>query len=307
MPPEDAALIRQAEAYVHRRNLKIDGAAMLTASSALLPAVTDSGLPVMIKAVRATATAELRAPVMLCLYNGHGSVRLLDQYDNLQLLERAVSSRQALWQMATTGQDEAATLIACEVTEKLHSVPWTESVADLLPAYNYKNKPILENLKRNRVPEDLSEIFKAAANIHTALSISYTHRPLHSDLHHWNIVHDEQRGWLSIDPQGLMGPAPATLANMVTNPYDPAFGLKPEFVLNAQRMEKQISLISERMGWDKGDLSRFVFTHSVQIVSRRLGSTPQGQVGLDYWEEAARISGHIAGVRQDRGFVSAAP
>lgn len=41
---------------------------------------------------------------------------------------------------------------------------------------------------------------------------------LHGDLHHYNIIEDEQRGWRVIDPKGLVGPAGYEFGPLTYNP-----------------------------------------------------------------------------------------
>jgi streptomycin 6-kinase len=41
---------------------------------------------------------------------------------------------------------------------------------------------------------------------------------LHGDIHHGNVLHDAQRGWLAIDPKGHMGERGYDYANMLCNP-----------------------------------------------------------------------------------------
>lgn len=295
--PEDHQLAEQTARYVERHQLTPEGTALLTASSILLPVRTADGTAAIIKTVRANHH-ELRAPILLHHYNGYGAVQLLDHDTNLMLIERAISNHEPLWHMAAvSGRDEEATVIICDVSKKLFSAPWNETVSLALPDYvEFKCEPLLKRIEQKLVPKQLTKSFEIAAELQAELSAAYPHVPLHSDMHHWNIVHDHKRGWLSIDPQGQMGPAPAALANTVTNPYDPAYGLQPEFVLNRIRMNDRVAQISEIMGWNRNDLSKFVFCHAAQIASKRLDGTPRSQVGLSYWEKALTISADVAGI-----------
>ncbi|MDZ7928401.1 MAG: aminoglycoside phosphotransferase family protein [Agrobacterium sp.] len=45
-------------------------------------------------------------------------------------------------------------------------------------------------------------------------------RPLHGDLHHDNIISGGPRGWLAIDPQGLVGDPAYDVANTFGNPLN---------------------------------------------------------------------------------------
>ncbi len=43
---------------------------------------------------------------------------------------------------------------------------------------------------------------------------------LHGDLHHWNILKDDQVGWKAIDPKGVVGPACMEAARFIDNQLD---------------------------------------------------------------------------------------
>lgn len=60
---------------------------------------------------------------------------------------------------------------------------------------------------------------EAAAIAERLLSDPLDVRPLHGDLHHENIMHGP-RGWLAIDPKGLIGDPGFDAANMFYNPLD---------------------------------------------------------------------------------------
>jgi streptomycin 6-kinase len=69
---------------------------------------------------------------------------------------------------------------------------------------------------------------QAAAVADTLLDDARDVRPLHGDLHHDNIVHG-QRGWLAIDPKGVLGDPGFDAANLFYNPLDrDALCLDPE-------------------------------------------------------------------------------
>jgi streptomycin 6-kinase len=55
-------------------------------------------------------------------------------------------------------------------------------------------------------------------------------RPLHGDLHHDNIMHGP-RGWLAIDPKGVLGDPGFDAANMFYNPLD-----RDDLCLDPQRI-----------------------------------------------------------------------
>ena len=40
---------------------------------------------------------------------------------------------------------------------------------------------------------------------------------LHGDLHHWNILSDADRGWMAIDPKGVIGASCLDVGRFINN------------------------------------------------------------------------------------------
>lgn len=80
---------------------------------------------------------------------------------------------------------------------------------------------------------------------------------LHGDLHHKNVLWDEKRGWLAIDPKGIVGDHVYDFANAIANPIE-----MPELASNEARMKKVTQLVAARAGIDPLRLISWVFVHS---------------------------------------------
>ncbi len=60
--------------------------------------------------------------------------------------------------------------------------------------------------RENKVDEELLDFIKKAEYFFLELEErKYQPRLLHGDLHHWNILRSESRGWQAIDPKGVIG------------------------------------------------------------------------------------------------------
>ena len=76
---------------------------------------------------------------------------------------------------------------------------------------------------RNRTTPELAgtmpeELMQTAEDLlRQLLTDEPTHYLLHGDLHHENILLDEQRGWLAIDPKGVIGPRAYQPARFLNN------------------------------------------------------------------------------------------
>src|SRR5690606_27850285 len=66
-------------------------------------------------------------------------------------------------------------------------------------------------------------------------------RPLHGDLHHDNIL-EGPRGWLAIDPKGVLGDPAFDAANLFFNPLDRA-----DLCMNPERIASMADVFARRL------------------------------------------------------------
>jgi len=79
-------------------------------------------------------------------------------------------------------------------------------------------------------PQIAGDLVERAHQIYTKLCGSQSKtRLLHGDLHHDNVLLDSKRGWLAIDPKGVIGELEYELGAALRNPYDrpDIFGQRP--------------------------------------------------------------------------------
>jgi streptomycin 6-kinase len=70
---------------------------------------------------------------------------------------------------------------------------------------------------------------------------------LHGDIHHGNVLDFGERGWLAIDPKGLLGERTFDFVNILRNP-------DPEIALAPGRFARQVRLIAEFANVDRARL-----------------------------------------------------
>jgi streptomycin 6-kinase len=96
-----------------------------------------------------------------------------------------------------------------------------------------------------------------AAGIAERLIISQSESiVLHGDIHHKNILESSTKGWLAIDPKGLVGERTYDFANVFYNPDD-----QPELVESQDRILRTCSLFSLRFGIDPKRILEFAFAY----------------------------------------------
>lgn len=275
-----------AKAFMERRKLTCGGSFFYTHSSLLWPVIRN-GERFMLKVVKPDDD-EARAPDILHHYSGKGAVNCLEAEDNLQLLEflEEDTSFPTLEEMVLNEQDDQATHIMCDVIAKLHAHSDKDTPKALIP-FKTRSDAMRDHVEEGRVkPTDAG-----AFNIAYDLSLELTNDKnndivLHGDIHHFNIMKDNRRGWLAIDPKGIWGPRAYEYANILCNPY-----MHEGVVANEARMCRQAHIICERANLTIQDLMPFVFLHGMQCAAWSLYEPDQG-----YWLACAKTAAKLANI-----------
>jgi len=168
-----------------------------------------NGEPVVIKRVSAQAAADAsHATAYLDWRDGRGAVRLLARDGDWQMLEEA--GARTLAQVLDQDGDAAATLIAAEVLRRLHAP--SDRRAEGLQTMRDRFAALTAAAERE------GGLFAEAGDCLRTLAGGPI-QPLHGDLHHDNILFGA-RGWLAIDPHGLIGDPAYDAANLLYNPLE---------------------------------------------------------------------------------------
>jgi streptomycin 6-kinase len=192
----------------------------------------------------------------LRLFNGEGACRLID-YDEEKcwmLLERLKPGVM----LVTLEDDEAATHIAAEVMQKIwrHAPKenvfiqlsdWFNGLKKLRSRFNGGTGPLNEKLVE-RVEHSVKDFFVES------------HKPvlMHGDFHHFNILSSE-RGWLVIDPKGVIGPACYEVSPLLLNPWGDLLS-----VPNCRQMtQRRIDILHEHLGFERGRMREWGLAHAV--------------------------------------------
>jgi len=248
--------------YLARWALTPDGDPIVTRNSCVLP-VRQNGVPAMLKI--AVETEEKIGNRLMRWWDGAGSARVLAQSGDAILLERA-ESRTGLADLARSGHDDEATRIICAVVARLHARR--------------------EGLFPDLVPLDLwFEALGPAAAAHGGiLSVAATTARdlltgpreigvLHGDIHHDNVLWFEKRGWLAIDPKGLVGERGFDYANLFCNP-DPKTATAPG------RFARRVEIVAEAARLDRMRLLQWILAWAGLSSAWLLGEGQPAEPGL---------------------------
>lgn len=179
---------------------------------------------------------------------GAGAVRLLEMDGHWQLLEHA--GERTLKDVLDMRGDDAATAIAADVIAALHAPVERPLPPDLMPL-----RLQFASLLRHEDGGMRPSIRRGKQLAETLLGDAAPSIPLHGDIHHENVLHGP-RGWLAIDPKGLIGDPAYDAANMFYNPLESAMRS------DTGRAARMADVLSARLGMDRGRLLRYGAAHA---------------------------------------------
>jgi streptomycin 6-kinase len=198
-------------------------------------------------------------------YAGRGACRLLDAdpEQGLLLLERLQPGHT----LAGLEDDVRATEIAADViknlwdcssdfsrrttetvvTKFIHLKDWFAGFERLRKRFGGKTGPFPEKLVETA--ELLSKDLLAENKDETLL---------HGDFHHFNVL-ESARGWLAIDPKGVIGPRGYEVGPLLINPV-------PDFLNGSNpraQTEKRIAILFEMLGIERERIRAWGLCHAV--------------------------------------------
>ena len=166
---------------------------------------------------------------LMIWWKGEGAARVLAHTEDAILMERAEAGV-SLVDFTREGRDDEASCTMCAVLRHLHG-PRVHAPPSL-PSLAIWFEPL------SRAAEEHGGILRVAAE--TAFELLASQRDvvaLHGDMHHGNVLRFGSRGWLAIDPKGIVGERDFDHANIFCNP-DSHIATMPG------RLARQISVVA---------------------------------------------------------------
>lgn len=259
------------DSYLDRWHLVPDGVPVTTPSNRLLP-VRSEGTPAMLKI--GVDAEERRGADVMVWWAGDGAARVLAQDGDALLLERALGGA-SLAEMARHGRDDEASRIICEVAARLHarSHPPDPLRAQLVPLSRWFAQLEPAAARHGGV------LGHAAAMARELLETARDIVVLHGDLHHGNILDAGERGWLAIDPKGLVGERAFDFANIFCNP-DSDVATAPG------RLARQVEVVACAAGVNRVRLLSWVLAYAGLSAAWTLGEADNATLALAIAERA---------------------
>jgi streptomycin 6-kinase len=159
------------------------------------------------------------------------------------LIER-LTPGEDLCGLVRDGRDDAATHILCDVMAKLNrpapaDLPLRQ-VADWGRGFaRNRDAALAVGVPAELIDHGEALFFELCASQAAPIV-------LHGDLQHYNVLHDTARGWLAIDPKGILGEPAYETGAMLRNPNeDPDLSAEPAVIAH------RTDIMCERLGLDR--------------------------------------------------------
>jgi streptomycin 6-kinase len=250
--------------WLVRWDLTPDGEPFATKYVSRLLPVRHDGQAAMLKL--AGHEEERRGGILMDWWGGAGAARILAREGDALLMERVTGPR-SLAAMAREGQDDEATAILCQVAAGLHA-PRAATPPDSLVPLDRWFRSLRIAAARDGGP--------FAAALPTAEALLASPRDvvvLHGDLHHDNVLDGAERGWLAIDPKGLIGERGFEFANLFRTP-------DVEIALDPARLRARLAIVTKVAGLEPERLLDWIYAYATLGAAWSLESGHDPAPGL---------------------------
>lgn len=256
----------------HEWDLELEGEPELSATG-LIAMASQNGTPCVLKLFASESDEKLSA-MILNHYNGHNAVKVIQKAEHALLLERAVPGTH-LKSLSLGGRDDEATRIFCDVVKGLHSK--TDIPEGVPTIADFWGKGFDRYLHSGDARISTPLIKKAKQMFFELAGSQDKQVLLHGDLHHDNILLDKKRGWLAIDPKGVIGEAEIEVAAFLKNPIG-----HPEIYADKEIIRNRITAISKKLNLDQERILRWSFALTVLscIWLTEIDENPDGWLAL---------------------------
>jgi streptomycin 6-kinase len=186
---------------------------------------------------------------LLQLWGGDGAVRVIKETKDAMLMELLVGP--SLAEYSPRGQDGEAARVIGEVSMKLQRPP----VDGFILLENHFGGA-LSTAEISNFPEPLQPSFARAKTLFEWL-VATTKRPrlMHGDLNYDNIIQSD-RGWLAIDPKGIVADPCYEFGVVFRNPTS-----EPTRIATSKRITNLAKLLASETNLDEKRILQFGFVH----------------------------------------------
>jgi len=251
MWPNTSQLTERIEERIREWHVSVE--TTLETESSFLAFGTCGDQAVVLKVLRAPGD-EWRVGETLEAFDGAGTVRVHAHVPGAVLIER-LHPGTSLVLLVLEGRDEEATEVIADVIQRMSrarqpSVP-PATVEDWGEGF--------QRYLASRDTQVAIPLVKRAQQIYMDLCGSQRRtRLLHGDLHHDNVLFDADRGWVAIDPKGVVGEVEYEVGASLRNPVE-----RPELFASSQIVERRLEVYALRLQLDADRALRWSFSQAV--------------------------------------------
>jgi streptomycin 6-kinase len=220
-------LLDRVRRQAHQWNVDLED--VFETQTSTIASVSRDNQPLVLKVVKHQGD-EWYSGEILDAFNGRGLARVFEYTGGAMLIER-LNPGNSLISLVRDGNDAEATEILADVIQRMSATAIPERCAtteDWAKGFDR----YIETGDR-QVPGRLVE---SAQQIYAELSGSQrSPRLLHGDLQHYNVLFDTDRGWLAIDPKGVVAELEYEIGAVLRNP-----GERPDLFLSPSVIERRM-------------------------------------------------------------------
>jgi streptomycin 6-kinase len=213
---------------------------------------TRRGTPVVLKLNKQRGD-EWNAGKVLRAFSGEGTVRVYESDGGAVLLERLVPGDE-LVELVRRGEDDRATQILAQVMGQMAGhepptdCPTTHDWARGFDRYLQTND---SQVARDLVIE-AGDLYRSLANSQQRPML------LHGDLQHYNVLFDENRGWMAVDPKGVVAELEYEVGAMLRNPVE-----QPGLFTSPMVIERRLRMLTDALDLDYQRALQWSFAQAV--------------------------------------------
>ena len=247
----------------HAREWGVAVADTFQTESSVIAFGTRDNLDVVLKIIKQPGD-EWYSGRILEAFNGNGFARVYEHAPGAVLLER-LRPGTPLVDLALNDRDEEATGILADIMRQISSFKLVTSESEsTTPEATLPHWPTVQDWAKGfdryresgdeQIPKHLVD---AGQRLFLDLCASQQ-RPglLHGDLQHYNVLFDSARGWLAIDPKGVLGDRHYDVSNVFRNPDGAG-----DLAQHPDRIDALADIFAARLGLDRRRLLQWAAAH----------------------------------------------
>ena len=230
----------------------------------------------------------------LAIYGGRGINRLIDcdKALNAMLLDRLRPGK-----MLDSVEDvREQSAIAARILQQLHATPPPSNHA--LPHFmDWMHSAFADASSckdRVRARGYIEQIPRVESMLKILMEPDEPQILLHGDLHHWNILSDAGRGWLAIDPKGVIGASCLDVGRFINN----AMGFGETAANKRQILLEAVAVFSDVLGENEERMFAGAFCDKIMGSSWGLKQDPDAHEASS--QEALKVMVEMAQDVDDR-------